>query len=54
MCGKPELVDGIRRFGAPQKYDTGASRSWATGEINLLVVHDGERLNGTGFAFIRF
>jgi 3-phytase len=24
------------------------------GKLNLLVVHDGERPNGTGFAFIRF
>ncbi|MET8763810.1 phytase [Lentzea sp. NPDC004782] len=25
-----------------------------TGKLNLLVVHDGERPNGTGFAFVRF
>ena len=24
------------------------------GELDLLVVHDGERPDGTGFAFIRF
>ncbi|RAS63024.1 3-phytase [Lentzea atacamensis] len=116
--GKPQLVDKVRTFGAPQKYnpDTeecepdgpnpGFGGKWleadaegltiaddvllassqgdsrfvayrkadmkplkdfrikdvehsdgadiVLGKLNLLVVHDGERPNGTGFAFIRF
>ncbi|MFS8100198.1 phytase [Lentzea alba] len=116
--GKPQLVDKVRTFGAPQKYnpDTeeceadgpnpGFGGKWleadaegltiaddvllassqgdsrfvayrkadmkplrdfkvadvehsdgadiVLGKLDLLVVHDGERPNGTGFAFIRF
>ncbi len=116
--GKPQLVDKVRTFGAPQKYDPeteeceadgpnpGFGGKWleadaegltiagdvllassqgdsrfvayrksdlkplkdfkvkdvehsdgadiVVGRLNLLVVHDGERPNGTGFAFIRF
>ncbi len=116
--GRPQLVDKVRTWGAPQKYDPvteecvpdgpnpgfggrwleadaegltiagdvllassqGDSRFVAyrkadmkplkdfriagvehsdgadvvLGELNLLVVHDGERPDGTGFAFIRF
>ncbi len=115
--GKPQLVDKVRTFGAPQKYnpDTeeceadgpnpGFGGKWleadaegltiaddvllassqgdsrfvayrkddmsplkdfkikdvehsdgaeiVVGKLNLLVVHDGERPNGTGFAFVR-
>ncbi|ANZ42454.1 hydrolase [Lentzea guizhouensis] len=115
--GKPQLVDKVRTFGAPQKYDPeteeceadgpnpGFGGQWleadaegltiagdvllassqgdsrfvayrktdlkplkdfrvegvehsdgadiVVGKLNLLVVHDGERENGTGFAFIR-
>jgi 3-phytase len=116
--GTPQLVDEVRSFGVPQKYnpeteeceqdgpDPGFGGKWleadaegltiaddvllassqgdsrfvayrkadmkpirdfkvrdvehsdgadvVTGRLNLLVVHDGERPNGTGFAFIRF
>lgn len=116
--GKPQLVDKVRTFGAPQKYNPeteeceadgpnpGFGGKWleadaegltiagdvllassqgdsrfvayrktdlkplkdfkvkdvehsdgadiVVGRLNLLVVHDGERPNGTGFAFIRF
>jgi 3-phytase len=116
--GTPQLVDRVRTFGAPQKYNPeteeceadgpnpGFGGQWleadaegltiandvllassqgdsrfvayrkadmkplrdfrvdgvehsdgadiVTGRLNLLVVHDGERPNGTGFAFIRF
>ncbi|WP_086665820.1 phytase [Lentzea kentuckyensis] len=116
--GKPQLVDEVRSWGAPQKYnpeteeceqdgpDPGFGGQWleadaegltiaddvliassqgdsrfvayrkadmtplrdfrikdvehsdgadiVLGKLNLLVVHDGERPNGTGFAFIRF
>ncbi|SEQ64489.1 3-phytase [Lentzea xinjiangensis] len=116
--GRPQLVDKVRTFGAPQKYDPeteecvadgpnpGFGGQWleadaeglaiagdvllassqgdsrfvayrkadmsplrdfrikdvehsdgadiVLGKLNLLVVHDGERPEGTGFAFIRF
>ena len=116
--GQPQLVDKVRSFGAPQKYNPeteeceqngpnpGFGGKWleadaegltiangvllassqgdsrfvayrtadmkplkdfrvkdvehsdgadiVLGKLNLLVVHDGERPNGTGFAFIRF
>ncbi|MDT7787452.1 MAG: 3-phytase [Pseudonocardiales bacterium] len=116
--GKPQLVDKVRSWGAPQKYNPeteeceqdgpnpGFGGKWleadaegltiaddvllassqgdsrfvayrkadmkplkdfrisdvehsdgadiVLGKLNLLVVHDGERPNGTGFAFIRF
>jgi 3-phytase len=116
--GKPQLVDKVRTWGAPQKYNPeteeceadgpnpGFGGKWleadaegltiagdvllassqgdsrfvayrkadmkplkdfkvkdvehsdgadiVLGKLNLLVVHDGERPNGTGFAFVRF